>query len=187
MSNQQTPMSDAERDAISRRCDEASPGPWKSFVEGRDHTSGSSFIMTGCGKNRGNDIELSGATAADQDFIAQARQDIPRLLDEIARLRNFAVSAQHERERLDAERKRILDELRELGRKLREIDREFSAIDAYEAARTGDPATDKSMLGRAPQRGSSKRERLENEKQREHRTAEPHIWTGHHAPGGKSR
>jgi hypothetical protein len=60
----------------------AAPGPWKSFVEGRDHTSGSSFIAT-----PGSDIELTGATAADQDFIAHARQDVPRLLDEIRRLR----------------------------------------------------------------------------------------------------
>jgi hypothetical protein len=48
---------------------------------------GSNFIMTGSGTNRGNDIELAGATTADQDFIAEARQDIPRLLIEISRLR----------------------------------------------------------------------------------------------------
>lgn len=42
--------------------------------------------MTGFGDSRGEDIELSGATADDQDFIAQARQDIPRLLKEIERL-----------------------------------------------------------------------------------------------------
>lgn len=29
------------------------------------------------------DIELLGATIADQDFIAHARQDIPKLLQEI--------------------------------------------------------------------------------------------------------
>jgi len=37
----------------------ATPGPWKSYVEGRDHFSGSSFIQT-----KGEDIYLSGATAA---------------------------------------------------------------------------------------------------------------------------
>src|SRR5437899_266367 len=51
-------------------------------IEGRDHTGGSSFIRT-----EGDDIELSGATTADQDFIAHARQDIPRLLAEIVRLK----------------------------------------------------------------------------------------------------
>ena len=48
----------------------ATPGPWRSFVEGRDHTSGSNFIMTGQGDDRHEDIELSGATIEDQDFIA---------------------------------------------------------------------------------------------------------------------
>jgi hypothetical protein len=46
--------------------------------------------MTGTRGARGNDIELFGATVADQDFIARARQDIPRLIDEIERLRKSA-------------------------------------------------------------------------------------------------
>lgn len=74
---------------IQKRCDAATPGPWKSYVEDRDHTSGSSFIMVGEGKTRGEDIELTGATVADQDFIAHARQDIPMLLKEIERLINL--------------------------------------------------------------------------------------------------
>lgn len=75
-------MTDEELTAIRLRCEAATPGPWTSYVEGRDHDSGSDFIMTD-----GDDIELAGgATAADQDFIAHARQDIPRLLDEIERL-----------------------------------------------------------------------------------------------------
>ena len=69
------------------RCAAATPGPWKAYIEGRDHQSGSSFIMTGEGSTRGEDIELTGATHADYDFIAHARQDVPRLLAEIARLR----------------------------------------------------------------------------------------------------
>lgn len=80
------PLSEEELAAIQARCLAASPAPWKSCIEGRDHTSGSNFIMTGEGEARGEDIELSGATLADQDFIAHARQDIPRLLAEIERL-----------------------------------------------------------------------------------------------------
>jgi hypothetical protein len=72
---------------IKGRCEAATPGPWTSYVEGRDHDSGSDFIMTGSGDTRGPDIELSGATIADQDIIPHARHDIPRLLYEIARLR----------------------------------------------------------------------------------------------------
>jgi hypothetical protein len=72
---------------IERLARAAQAGPWTSYVEGRDHQSGSSFIMTGQGAARGNDIELSGATVADQDFIAAARQAVPLLIDEVRQLR----------------------------------------------------------------------------------------------------
>ena len=78
---------DDELRSIASRCQKATPVPWRSFVEGRDHVSGSTFIMTGDGATRGPDIELCGATIDDQDFIAHARQDIPRLLEEISRLK----------------------------------------------------------------------------------------------------
>jgi hypothetical protein len=83
-------LTDEDLDAIGARARAASRGPWRSFVEGRDHTSGSDFIRTGDEASPGNDIELSGATKADQDFIAHARQDIPRLLAEVSRLRLLA-------------------------------------------------------------------------------------------------
>jgi hypothetical protein len=70
---------------VENRVHAATPGPWTSFVEGRNHTSGSSFVRT-----HADDIEFSGATAADQDFIANARQDIPLLIAEIRRLREKA-------------------------------------------------------------------------------------------------
>jgi hypothetical protein len=76
------PLTPEQLDEIERRCNRASPSPWKSHVEGRDHTSGDSFIMTG-----GPDIYLVGATVNDQDFIAAARQDLPLLISEIRRLR----------------------------------------------------------------------------------------------------
>ncbi|MGO1074556.1 hypothetical protein [Inquilinus sp. CA228] len=73
---------------IEQRCGRATPGPWKSYVEGRDHTSGDSFIMTG-----GEDIYLAGASVDDQDFIASARQDVPALIHEIRRLQKLIQSA----------------------------------------------------------------------------------------------
>lgn len=82
-------MTDEELAEIEHRCGLARNGPWKSFVEGRDHTSGCSFIKVGEGENRSDDIELTGATIADQDFIAAARQDIPALVREIRRLRKL--------------------------------------------------------------------------------------------------
>ena len=73
---------------IKKRCEKASPGPWKAWVEGRDGTSGSTFIMVGEGEHRGEDIELPGIAEADIDFMAHARQDIPALIKEIEMLRS---------------------------------------------------------------------------------------------------
>ncbi len=66
-----------------------SPGPWKAFIEGRDHDSGSDFIMTGPEGSRGEDLEIYGGRKDDYDFIANAKQDIPRLIAEIRRLRRL--------------------------------------------------------------------------------------------------
>ena len=75
-------LNDTEIEEMKARYQHATPGPWTSFVEDRDMCSGSDFIRTA-----GEDIYLTGATVADQDFIAHARQDIPRLVEEIARLK----------------------------------------------------------------------------------------------------
>jgi hypothetical protein len=88
-------MTDIEIKEIEDRCKLASSGPWTSLIEGRDIESASSFIMTGIAEGediwsdkRGEDIYLTGATTADQDFIAHARQDIPKLISEIKRLKS---------------------------------------------------------------------------------------------------
>lgn len=75
-------LSASELTRIQLLCEAATRGPWKAFIEGGDHESGSSFIRT-----TGDDIELTGATDADYDFIASARQDVPRLLAEVRTLR----------------------------------------------------------------------------------------------------
>ncbi len=75
-----------EIEAIKKRLQAATTGKWISYIEGRDHTSGSDFIKTGVGGERGPDIELTGATHADQDFIAHARQDIENLITEVEKL-----------------------------------------------------------------------------------------------------
>ena len=80
-----------EIEKIRARCNAARSGPWVSIIEGRDQTSGSSFIMIGEGDNREEDLYLTGdnlsVSVADYDFIANARQDIPFLLAEIDRLK----------------------------------------------------------------------------------------------------
>ena len=76
-------LSDQDLASMEERARSAVAGPWCSLGEGRDHLGGSSIIQT-----PGSDIEIGGASAADQDFIAHARADILRLLAEIRHLRS---------------------------------------------------------------------------------------------------
>jgi hypothetical protein len=81
-------ITEEELNEIEQRVNKAQKSPWKAFIEGRDHESGSDFIMIGIAENRKDDIELIGATADDYDFIANARQDIPKLINEIRELKS---------------------------------------------------------------------------------------------------
>ncbi len=81
-SNQYT-LNNNELEKIRNRCEKATGGKWTAYIEGRDIECGSSFIQTA-----GEDLEITGATVADYDFIAHARQDIILLLDEIEKLRS---------------------------------------------------------------------------------------------------
>lgn len=80
---------DEELDDVERRAAAATEGPWKSIVEGRDQDSGDSFVLTS-----GPDLYVSCSPPqseeqriANLDFIAAARQDVPRLVEEVRRLR----------------------------------------------------------------------------------------------------
>lgn len=77
-------MTEQEIADIKDRLERATPGPWTSFVESIDQYSGSDFIQTA-----DDDINFVGIKAADQDFIAHARQDVPRLLVEVERLKRL--------------------------------------------------------------------------------------------------
>jgi hypothetical protein len=85
------PLSDDEFDELEALTAGASGAPWRAFVEGRDHTSGDDFIRVGEGETREEDMYVSRgmrpASAADLDFIAAARNYIPRLIAEVRRLR----------------------------------------------------------------------------------------------------
>jgi len=76
---------------VKKRVDAATPGPWTSFIEGRDHLGGDSFIRLSMNDSI-DDLYLHGGSIADQDFIAHARQDIPLLLGEIERMRKLLIS-----------------------------------------------------------------------------------------------
>jgi hypothetical protein len=87
-----------ELDAIEARCQAASPGPWKSFVRIVITGVATDFIRVSDNEDE-PDMYVSRATAEglrpasvrDLDFIAAARQDIPRLLAEIRWLRSHAL------------------------------------------------------------------------------------------------
>ena len=78
-------------DAIERRHRAATPGPWHSWVEGRDGSSGDTFIQRdGPDLYLSQDKEGGGVeipSPADHDFIAGAYQDIVALVQEVRRLR----------------------------------------------------------------------------------------------------
>lgn len=73
---------------IKDRLNKISSLPWKSYIEGRDHESGESFIM-GSREGEQVDIYLNGVTDNEQDFIACAPGDISYLLSIIDELSNF--------------------------------------------------------------------------------------------------
>jgi hypothetical protein len=99
MSDERHPVTEAELDQIEQRCLAASKPPWQSFIEGRNHWSGDDFIRVGGANDREPDMYVSrdGATGgvtpasdADLDFIAHARQDLPRLLADVRPLSRLA-------------------------------------------------------------------------------------------------
>ena len=86
-------MDDRQLDELERLERGATPGPWISMIEGRDHHAGDDFIQAP--GDRDPDIYVSirvddsfhPAAAADQVFIAAARNAIPGLIAEIRQLR----------------------------------------------------------------------------------------------------
>ncbi|MGV9265912.1 hypothetical protein ACWDRR_14780 [Kitasatospora sp. NPDC003701] len=95
------PLTEEDLSAMERRAAAAAPGPWAAWLEGR-HGSGDSFIQVRPEADREDEIYVSrfveGAQLADRDprldadldFIAAARQDVPRLIAEVRRLRAAA-------------------------------------------------------------------------------------------------
>ncbi len=81
-------IADAELSEMEARCLAATPGPWKSSVEGRDHVAGDTVILRWAGEGY-DDLYLNGGSIADYDFVAAAREDLPRLIEEVRRLRGL--------------------------------------------------------------------------------------------------
>jgi hypothetical protein len=79
-------MKNTELKQLQDALKNATKGPSVSFIEGRDHSSGSSFIQTG---ETNYDIDFFNLRHADQDFIAIARNFLPQLIDEVLRLQKI--------------------------------------------------------------------------------------------------
>lgn len=87
-------MTEIELQEIENRSVSGTKAPWIPMIEGITHTSGDDFIMTGVNNaddykdpGRRNDIYLTGGRKEDLIFIANAKQDIPKLIAEIRRLK----------------------------------------------------------------------------------------------------
>jgi hypothetical protein len=90
-------ISDEELDQIEARAEASLPAPWQAFVEGRDHWGGADFIRTGGLDDAAPDMYVTlsywdndpekPAGSDVLDFVAAARQDVPRLVAEVRRLR----------------------------------------------------------------------------------------------------
>jgi hypothetical protein len=88
-------MTELELNEIELRINNSTKGNWIPMIEGITHDSGSDFIMTNV-KNiddynnpeRGQDIELNGGTKDDIIFMANAKQDIQKLIVELRKLKN---------------------------------------------------------------------------------------------------
>ena len=80
------PLSEEELRAIAARCNAASPGPWKAFLEEDGGIGGSNVIWVSDAEDQPDLYLWLGTKIAprgDFEFVAQARQDIPRLLSEL--------------------------------------------------------------------------------------------------------
>ncbi|MFF1903496.1 hypothetical protein [Kitasatospora sp. NPDC058218] len=96
------PLTEEDLSAMERRAAAAAPGPWAAWLEGRHGIGGDSFIQIRPEADQDDEIYVSrfveGAQLAgrdprldaDIDFIAAARQDVPRLIAEVRRLRAAA-------------------------------------------------------------------------------------------------
>jgi hypothetical protein len=84
-------LDDATLDRLMQLSRWADPPPWRSVVEGRDHTSGPSFIMIGPDDDRREDLYVSRdsgpADPSTLDVLAEARTYLPLLIAEVKRLR----------------------------------------------------------------------------------------------------
>lgn len=81
-------------DTIEARANAATRGPWRAFYD--DYERGTWLVSQVDSEGLIHDdgiIVASGVPAADADFVAAAREDIPALVAEVRRLRDAIIEA----------------------------------------------------------------------------------------------
>ena len=84
------PKCELDLEAIRKRCEAASPGPWLSPANQQpwlDSASDINAVKCGTGYNQSLLHRNWKETCANIDFLTQARQDIPALLAEVKSLK----------------------------------------------------------------------------------------------------
>jgi len=78
-------------EAIRGRADRATPGPWCVAGSPRNFVVARHGASERCSDNPvlWADDDCLGGSAADAEFVAAARSDVPRLVDEVDRLREI--------------------------------------------------------------------------------------------------
>jgi hypothetical protein len=82
-------LSDEELDRLEALSQRGSPAPWRAIVEGRDQTSGDSFIQIDGLEDMYVSRDSGPAVADDLDLIAEARTMLPILIEELRSLRGL--------------------------------------------------------------------------------------------------
>lgn len=104
-----TPLTDAEIQAMRERADQACPGPWDARVNEFSNTARPRFLWCEYGWIG----ELYGSSPMENaDFIAHAREDLPRCLDEIDRLK---AEVSEKCEKIDTLKRQHLREILDIG------------------------------------------------------------------------
>jgi hypothetical protein len=98
-------LTEADLQAIGQRAQAASPAPWEDFLESDGGLGGESFIRVGGLDNSQEDMYVRRdklpTSNADYKFIAHARQDVPRLVVEVRRLKEALNTTKELYERID--------------------------------------------------------------------------------------
>lgn len=120
-------------DAIRRRSDAATPGPWKAGTDAHPETFPWELEISK--KYPCVELDNNAQGAADAAFIAAARDDVPALLAEVGRLRAEAA-------RLDQDVLAVIDERDEYQKRADELAHAIASVtgaDLGEHSNMNDP------------------------------------------------